>query len=91
MIPLLLQARSAARGSLILVALFFLPVAALRAQGEEFSIPPNSILPNYNRISVGQREALEGGAYVARTDDALANCTIPRAWPRARRPRSTPA
>jgi long-subunit fatty acid transport protein len=49
------------------------PGGALRAQVEQFSVPPNSILPNYNRVSVGQREALEGGAYVARTDDALAN------------------
>lgn len=76
MVPLLPHARSAAcavRGGLMVASLSFLITPALRAQGEEFSIPPNSILPNYNRISVGQREALEGGAYVARTDDALAN------------------
>jgi hypothetical protein len=46
---------------------------ALRAQAATFAIPPNSIPPNYDRVSIGQREALEGGAYVARTDDALAN------------------
>lgn len=39
----------------------------------EFSIPPNTILPNYNQVALRQREALEGGAYVARTDDAVAN------------------
>jgi hypothetical protein len=42
-------------------------------QSVDFTVPPNSIVPNYNRISVGQREALDAGAYVARTDDALAN------------------
>lgn len=76
MVPLLPHAGSparAVRGGLIVASLSFLTTSALRAQGEEFSIPPNGILPNYNRISVGQREALEGGAYVARTDDALAN------------------
>jgi hypothetical protein len=46
---------------------------ALSAQAAEFTIPANSLLPNYDRVSVGQREALEAGAYVARTDDALAN------------------
>jgi long-subunit fatty acid transport protein len=76
MVPLLPHARSAAcavRGGLMVASLSFLTTSALRAQGEEFSIPPSNILPNYNRIGVGQREALEGGAYVARTDDALAN------------------
>jgi hypothetical protein len=34
--------------------------------------PPTLILTNYNRIPIGQREALEGDAYVARTDDAVA-------------------
>ena len=61
----------AARG-LVLISVLLLP-PALPAQVAQFSIPPNAILPNYHRVSVGQREALEGGAYVARTDDALAN------------------
>jgi hypothetical protein len=75
MTPLLEHARSVtgATGTSLLAALILLPGGALRAQTVEFSVPPNSILPNYNRVSVGQREALEGGAYVARTDDALAN------------------
>ena len=57
----------------LIVASLLLWSGALHAQADEFSIPPDSILPNYNRVAVGQREALEGGAYVARTDDALAN------------------
>jgi hypothetical protein len=76
MTPLLQHAgsgMSSAGLSLLAACVFLLPGSPLRAQAGEFSIPPNSILPNYNRVSVGQREALEGGAYVARTDDALAN------------------
>src|SRR4030095_4298143 len=38
-----------------------------------FAVPPNSILPNYERMPLGQREAIEGGAFVARTNDAGAN------------------
>jgi long-subunit fatty acid transport protein len=76
MTPLQEHARSVALAGercLLAACLILVPVGTLRAQAEEFSVPPNSILPNYNRVSVGQREALEGGAYVARTDDALAN------------------
>ena len=58
---------------LVAVYLLTLLPQALSAQVTEFTIPPNSLLPNYDRVSVGQREALEAGAYVARTDDALAN------------------
>jgi hypothetical protein len=57
----------------VLAAVAVLRPSALRAQTAEFSIPPGGIIPNYDRVSVGQREALEAGAYVARTDDALAN------------------
>ena len=46
---------------------------SLLAQAAEFSIPPSAILPNYTRVALGQREALEAGAYVARTNDAVAN------------------
>lgn len=42
----------------------------LMAQIADFTIPPSGILPNYDRVPIGQREGLEGGAYVARTDDA---------------------
>jgi hypothetical protein len=44
--------------------------SALVAQVTDFSIPPSAILSNYDRIAIGQREGLEGGAFVARTDDA---------------------
>ncbi len=63
---------AAARGILSLIPGLLLP-HLLQAQVGQFTIPPSGIIPNYNRIGIGQREALEGGAYVARTDDALAN------------------
>jgi hypothetical protein len=62
-----------ARGSLVLLFGLLLLSPALRAQTTELNIAPSGIIPNFNRVSVGQREGLEGGAYVARTDDALAN------------------
>ena len=66
------MSRDAAARLVTALLLTVLP-PALSAQVAEFTIPPNNLLPNYNRVSVGQREALEAGAYVARTDDALAN------------------
>ena len=42
----------------------------LMAQISDFTLPPSGILPNYDRVLIGQREGLEGGAFVARTDDA---------------------
>ncbi|HEU4649691.1 MAG TPA: hypothetical protein VFS33_11565 [Gemmatimonadales bacterium] len=57
----------------LLLATVTAPAHALWAQAAEFTIPPSNVVPNYNRVSLGQREALEAGAYVARTDDALAN------------------
>jgi hypothetical protein len=45
--------------------------AALAAQTA--AIPPNLILPNYDRIPIGQREGIEAGAFLARTNDASAN------------------
>lgn len=33
-------------------------------------VPPGNVVPNYDRVPVGQREGIEGGAYVARTGDA---------------------
>jgi hypothetical protein len=53
--------------------LLLLVPRAVQAQAPEFSLPPSSLLPNYGRVGIGQREAIEAGAYVARTDDALAN------------------
>lgn len=60
--------RFAARALLVLS--LALPTQA-RAQSDSLSIviPVSLALPNYNRVGIGQRESLEGGAYVARTDD----------------------
>jgi len=35
-------------------------------------IPRSAVFPNYDRVPLGQREGLEAGAYLARTDDAAA-------------------
>jgi hypothetical protein len=53
---------------LITLAASVAPQAA-QAQGD-FNLPPSGIVINYDRVPIGQREGLEGGAYVARTDDA---------------------
>lgn len=51
--------------------MLLLPVAAILAQA--VAVPPNLILPNYDRLPVGQREGIEAGAFLARTNDAGAN------------------
>lgn len=56
-----------------LVALGVIATLPSPAAGQTVEVPPNLILPNYDRIPVGQREGIEAGAYVARTDDAAAN------------------
>ena len=43
------------------------------AQLPPVAVPPNTILPNYERMPLGQRESIEAGAFVARTNDAGAN------------------
>ena len=57
------------RGAL-LALLSLLRAPWLMAQIADFTLPPSGILPNYDRVTIGQREGLEGGAFVARTDDA---------------------
>jgi hypothetical protein len=52
------------------LVLFLSWTRVLAAQISDFTIPPSGILPNYDRVLIGQREGLEGGAFVARTDDA---------------------
>jgi long-subunit fatty acid transport protein len=47
--------------------------ALAQAQTEEIVLPSNSLLPNYERVPLGQREAIEAGAYLVRTDDALSS------------------
>jgi hypothetical protein len=48
-----------------------LNVAAILAQA--VAVPPSLILPNYDRLPIGQREGIEAGAFLARTNDAGAN------------------
>ncbi len=48
--------------------MILLSVAAILAQA--VAVPPNMILPNYDRLPVGQREGIEAGAFLARTNDA---------------------
>ena len=55
-----------------LVGLLLVP-SVLHAQSPGFIIPAPPLLPNYERLPVGEREALESGAYIARTADANAN------------------
>jgi hypothetical protein len=59
---------------LALAAVLLFPCAAL---AQSFAIPvpvpKNIILPNYDNALVGQVEAVEGGAYLARTEDATAS------------------
>jgi hypothetical protein len=43
------------------------------SQAGDFTIPAGTGMPNYDRVSIGQREGLEANAFVARTDDAGAN------------------
>lgn len=46
--------------------------APLHAQvsSTDLTLPPGTAIPNYDRIRIGQNEAMEGNAYVARTGDA---------------------
>lgn len=48
-----------------------LTVAAIVVQA--VVVPPNLILTNYDRLPIGQREGIEAGAFLARTNDAGAN------------------
>lgn len=48
-------------------------VPARWAQAQDVTLPVTGIIPNYDRVAVGQAEALEGGAYVARSGDAGSN------------------
>ena len=42
-------------------------------QSDLLQFPPGLLIPNYNRIPVGQNEAAEGGAFVARSSGLAAN------------------
>ena len=54
------------------VATLSVLAAATPSRAQTVSVPPSLILPNYDRLPIGQREGIEGGAYVARTNDAAA-------------------
>ena len=47
--------------------------AVVAAQALPIPIPKALVFPNYDSVLVGKDQALEGGAYIARTDDASAN------------------
>ena len=55
---------------LVALAVLLSPRAA-RAQSD-FNLPPSGMVISYDRVPIGQREGLEAGAYVARTNDAAA-------------------
>ena len=57
---------------LVLLATLAGLASAAPIQAQTVSVPPSLILPNYDRLPIGQREGIEGGAYVARTNDAAA-------------------
>lgn len=58
-----------------MVVLLLLPT---RASAQVLSSPPNGIiLPNYDLVRLGQWEAIEAGAVVARTDGPMANVYNP--------------
>jgi hypothetical protein len=68
---------------LLVVATLAIP-AVIEAQ-TSVSVPPNLILPNYDRIPIGQREGIEAGAFLARTDDAGANWFNPAGLAKSRK------
>ena len=56
----------------LLIATIAVLAGAMPSRAQTVSVPPSLILPNYDRLPIGQREGVEGGAYVARTNDAAA-------------------
>jgi hypothetical protein len=59
--------------SLLTAMAIALSAPPIVAQPVSVVVPPNAILPNYDRIPMGQDEGIEAGAFVARTGDAAAN------------------
>jgi len=47
--------------------------ASAQPSSTTVSLPTDFVLPNYDRIPLGQSEALEGGAFVARAEESLAS------------------
>jgi len=56
-----------------LVAVLLWTPAVAGAQGLPIPLPKALIFPNYDNVLVGQNQALEAGAYIARAGDASAN------------------
>ena len=56
-----------------LAAVLLWTPAVAAAQALPVPIPKALIFPNYDNVLVGQNQALEGGAYIARAGDASAN------------------
>lgn len=74
-----------ARGCLIAaVALVALQLSALAQVPEVLTSPPNIVVPNYEGVPVGPFAGLEGGAFVARTDDPSASWFNPAGLARAK-------
>ena len=61
------------RNHLRLVAVLLLIPAVSAAQSLPIPLPKSLIFPNYDNVLVGQNQALEAGAYIARAGDASAN------------------
>ncbi len=61
------------RATCLLPILAICSAPSLVAQQELPRFLPSSIIPNYDRIRIGQVEGLEGSAFVARTGDAGSN------------------
>jgi len=57
------------------------------AQLPPVAVPPNAILPNYERMPLGQRESIEAGPFVARTTDRRTNTSSTAATRSLRRRR----
>jgi len=67
-------ARTVSRDLAIVVAALVLDLPRVaHAQAVPVATPKNIILPNYDHVFIGPMEALEAGAYLARTADAAAS------------------
>ncbi|HET8734057.1 MAG TPA: hypothetical protein VFM45_09835, partial [Anaeromyxobacteraceae bacterium] len=58
-------------GPVLLVLALLVAAPAARAQ-VPWELPPSAVLTNYDRVLIGQEEALESGAFVARVADSTA-------------------
>ena len=59
--------------NLVFVLLFAILKFSSAQQSDLLQFPPGLLIPNYNRTPVGQNEAAEGGAFVARSSGLAAN------------------